>query len=97
MSAYTQWGEEEVRQSYKSQRDVVIASHFRRGIGTHRSHCEKQVLQTGNMLNALCIIIVLWLCHVKIYMLWFKEPKYRIMFGVVRSADDAPYVVSILK
>lgn len=56
MSAYTQWGEEEVRQSYKSQRDAVIASHFRRGKWTHRSHCEKQVLQIGNMLNALCIV-----------------------------------------
>ena len=27
----------------------------------------------------------------------FKKPKYQIMFGVVRSADDAPFVVSILK
>ena len=43
---------------------------------------EKQVLQIGNMLNALCIVIIINIVY---------------MFGVVRFADDIRFVVSILK
>ena len=48
---------------------------------------EKQVLKIGNMLNDFVII--------NIYILWLLQPTYQVMFGVVRIADDAPFVVPL--
>ena len=87
MSACTRWGEEEVRQSYKSQRDVVIASHFRRGIGTHRSpNSEKQVLQIGNMFNALCIVN--YIC----YGSKNRNIKLCLVLSALRMTSDLSYL-----